>query len=484
MQYDYTELADLSPAASAARAERPARLPSALVALLRNVELRRHLLLSGLYIVMWYCFSGLLSVYNKWLFGADERDFPFPLFVTSIHMLVQYMLSILSLRLFPALRPSRSPSWHAYLTCAVPCGVASALDVGLSNISLRSISLSFYTMCKSSNLGFVLLFAFIFGLEPIRLVLVAIIAIISAGVVLMAAGEVHFVLSGFVEAITASAMGGLRWSLTQILLSQPRFGMNNPVATMSKLTPIIGSTMLLFSLILEHPFSEIAKNKNTDSVAGVAFMAAMMVLGGLLAFGLVLSEFFLIARTSVITLSIAGMLKEVAMVGIAHMVFGDATTIVNICGLLVALFGIGLYNWLKIHDSLSVAGSAVPSDNAQLEARQRQIIFAADPYDDAAGATVLEDTIPNSDAYQGKLAVNTSIADSSLARRRLSTLGNTDGSRHHYNPSSGSGDAVETASGFPPLSVTHMPPISSSTSSSSDAFHEQKATQTDSIHTN
>ncbi|KAJ2796693.1 hypothetical protein H4R20_005450, partial [Coemansia guatemalensis] len=287
MQYDYTELADLSPAANAARAERPARLPSAFVALLRNVELRRHLLLSGLYIVMWYSFSGLLSVYNKWLFGADERDFPFPLFVTSIHMLVQYILSIICLRLFPTLRPLRSPSWHAYLTCAVPCGVASALDVGLSNISLRSISLSFYTMCKSSNLGFVLLFAFIFGLEPIRLVLVAIIAIISAGVVLMAAGEVHFVLSGFIEAMTASAMGGLRWSLTQILLSQPRFGMDNPVATMSKLTPIIGSTMLLFSLILENPFSEIAKNKNTDSIAGVAFMAAMMVLGGLLAFGLV-----------------------------------------------------------------------------------------------------------------------------------------------------------------------------------------------------
>ncbi|PIA15896.1 TPT-domain-containing protein, partial [Coemansia reversa NRRL 1564] len=312
----------------------------------------RHLLLSGLYIVMWYSFSGLLSVYNKWLFGADERNFPFPLFVTSIHMLVQYILATLCLRLFPTLRPLHAPSWHAYITCAVPCGIASALDVGLSNISLRSISLSFYTMCKSSNLGFVLLFAFIFGLEPIRLVLVAIIAIISAGVVLMAAGEVHFVLSGFIEAITASAMGGLRWSLTQLLLSQPRFGMNNPVATMSKLTPIIGCSMMLFSLILEHPFSEIAKNKNTDSVAGVAFMAAMMVLGGLLAFGLVLSEFFLIARTSVITLSIAGMLKEVAMVGVAHLVFGDATTFVNICGLLVALFGIGLYNWLKIHDSL------------------------------------------------------------------------------------------------------------------------------------
>ncbi|KAJ2166149.1 hypothetical protein GGH16_004194, partial [Coemansia sp. RSA 560] len=87
------------------------------------------------------------------------------------------------------LRPAKSPTWSVYLTRAVPCGIASALDVGLSNVSLRTITLTFYTMCKSSTLGFVLLFAFLFGLERVRLALIVIISIISVGVVLMAAGE-------------------------------------------------------------------------------------------------------------------------------------------------------------------------------------------------------------------------------------------------------------------------------------------------------
>ncbi|KAI8322185.1 TPT-domain-containing protein, partial [Martensiomyces pterosporus] len=319
-------------------------------------EFRKHILLSMSFIVLWYTFSGMLSVYNKWLFGKSERDFPFPLFVSSIHMLAQYLLALLCLRMFPSMRPTQSPTWGAYLTRAVPCGIATALDVGLSNISLRTITLTFYTMCKSSSLGFVLVFAFLFGLERVRLVLVAIIAIISVGVVLMVAGEVDFILSGFIEAITSSAMSGLRWSLTQILLSQPRFGMNNPVATMSKLTPIIGISMLLFSLILEHPFTEISKNKNVETAHDAVFIALMMIAGGVLAFSMVLSEFFLISRTSVVTLSIAGMLKEVVMVGVAHLVFGDKMTLVNASGLLVALFGIGMYNWLKIHDTLNSGG--------------------------------------------------------------------------------------------------------------------------------
>ncbi|KAJ2768199.1 hypothetical protein IWQ56_003031, partial [Coemansia nantahalensis] len=251
--------------------------------------------------------------------------------------------------------PTHKASWPAYLSCAVPCGVASALDIGLGNISLQTITLTFLTMCKSSSLGFLLLFAFLFGLERMRLALVAVVAIISVGVGLMAAGEVNFVLVGFLEAIGSAAMGGLRWSLTQILLSQAHFGMPNPVATMANLTPIVGATTLLLSLALEHPLSEMGHNPNTDSLRGALTMALLMVTGGFVAFGMVLSEFSLIARTSALTLSIAGMLKEIAVVGVAHAVFGDHMSPMNLSGMLVALLGIGLYNWLKLHDMLSSA---------------------------------------------------------------------------------------------------------------------------------
>jgi len=51
-------------------------------------------------------------------------------------------------------------------------------------------------MCKSSNLAFVLLFAFVFGLEIVSFRLIMVIATITVGVVLMVATEARFVLSG------------------------------------------------------------------------------------------------------------------------------------------------------------------------------------------------------------------------------------------------------------------------------------------------
>ncbi|KAJ1887515.1 hypothetical protein LPJ66_009074, partial [Kickxella alabastrina] len=301
--------------------------------LLLDRNFQTHAAKTCLYISLWYTFSGILSVYNKWLFGSSERDFSFPLLVSSVHMLMQYSLAALCLRLFPKLQPTqKNTTWGLYLTRAVPCGLASALDIGLSNISLRTITLTFYTMCKSSGLGFVLLFAFLFGLERVRFVLIVVIAIITVGVVLMAAGEVDFKLLGFTQVVSSAAMSGLRWSLTQILLSQARFGMNNPVATMSRLMPIIGVSMLAFSLILEQPISQLSRDKNMQSLGDVLFIVVMMGVGGCLAFAMVLSEFFLIARTSVVTLSIAGMLKEVVMIGVAHLIFGDSMTLVNASG--------------------------------------------------------------------------------------------------------------------------------------------------------
>ena len=44
-------------------------------------------------------------------------------------------------------------------------GVSTGLDIGLSNYSLMLITLSFYTMCKSTTPVFLLMFAFIWGIE-------------------------------------------------------------------------------------------------------------------------------------------------------------------------------------------------------------------------------------------------------------------------------------------------------------------------------
>lgn len=97
--------------------------------------------------------------------GKTENIFPFPLFTTCLHMVVQFTLASLVLFAIPSLRPRHdSLDPHAsgareepvdpkkplmtkwfYLTRIGPCGAATGMDIGLGNTSLKFITLTFFS---------------------------------------------------------------------------------------------------------------------------------------------------------------------------------------------------------------------------------------------------------------------------------------------------------------------------------------------------
>ncbi|KAI5802001.1 triose-phosphate transporter family-domain-containing protein [Pyronema domesticum] len=350
----------------------------------------RDLAINLILIGLWYTFSLLISVYNKWMFAPDHLNFHFPLFVTCLHMIVQFCLSSLVLFAFPHLRPAgffgakaipdesplsapvdpdeRGPrSWFrfnsrneeikkrkagimtkwVYLTKIFPCGAATGLDIGLGNMSLKFITLTFYTMCKSSSLAFVLCFAFLFGLEKPTWKLVSIIGVMTMGVVMMVASEVKFVVIGFILVILASALSGLRWSLTQLLLVRnPATG--NPFSSIFFLAPCMFFSILAVAIPVEGFGPLIERYGELVDEEGFFRSIGIVIFPGVIAFLMVSSEFALLKRSSVVTLSIAGIFKEVMTISAAAIIFHDPLTPVNISGLLVTIVSIAGYNYLKI----------------------------------------------------------------------------------------------------------------------------------------
>ncbi|KAH9745828.1 putative sugar phosphate/phosphate translocator [Citrus sinensis] len=148
-------------------------------------------------ILMWYTFSTFLTLYNKTLLGDDMGKFPAPLLMNTVHFSMQAILS-------KAIIWFWSHRWTLPFT-VVPTGLATALDVNLSNESLVFISVTFATMCKSASPIFLLLFAFAFRLE-------------SPSIKLLVAKETEFEFWGFLFVILAAVMSGFRWCMTQILL--------------------------------------------------------------------------------------------------------------------------------------------------------------------------------------------------------------------------------------------------------------------------
>ncbi|KAI8061154.1 triose-phosphate transporter family-domain-containing protein [Gongronella butleri] len=357
---------------------------------------RQALLKSGcinlVWILTWYLFATFLSIYNKWMFSADHYNFQYPLFVTSVHMIVQFCFSGAFLFFVPTLRPKSRPTARNYILKVFPCALATSLDIGLSNLSLKTITLSFYTMCKSSTLAFVLLFAFAFRLERPSLRLITIIVIITSGVVLMVSDETEFVWTGFLQVMAASAFGGLRWALTEVLLRKEDMGLTNPFASIFFLAPAQAVILIIVSAIVEG-YVTIFRSVFFVTFSEGLHTIGIVLFGGALAFCMIMSEFFLIKRTSVVTLSVCGIFKEVATIFISTLVFGDQLTVINIVGLCVTLFGIGLYNWFKIR-------TASKRTRRALEDEQRQSLHLDDYH---AHETLRGDDDDDDDDANGKL---------------------------------------------------------------------------------
>ncbi|KAK5956828.1 hypothetical protein OHC33_002316 [Knufia fluminis] len=317
---------------------------------------------NAILICLWYFFSLSISLYNKWMFSSDNLNFHFPLFTTSLHMVVQFLLASTVLLIFPSLRPEiKRPDPRErngepakplltplfYLTRLVPCGTTTSLDIGLGNASLQTITLTFYTMCKSSVLIFVLIFAFLFRLESPTIKLTLIILCMTLGVVMMVFGETDFHLSGFLLAISASFFSGFRWALTQILLLRHP-ATSNPFATMFFLAPIMFVTLFVIALFSEGPSAVLVGLQLLAHNLGVAKAVVLMFVPGVLAFCMIASEFTLLQRTNVVTLSICGIFKEVVTISAAGIVFHDELSIINVSGLLVTIVSIACYNYMKI----------------------------------------------------------------------------------------------------------------------------------------
>ncbi|KAM6248551.1 solute carrier family 35 member C2 isoform 4-T4 [Porphyrio hochstetteri] len=206
-------------------------------------------------VLLYYGFSIGITFYNKWLM----KSFPFPLLVTLLHLLLIFGLSALA-RALTRCRSGRPPavlSWADCLRRAAPAAtlplsmaccwagetaawaLSTSLDIGLSNWSFLYVTVSLYTMTKSSAILFILLFSLLFKLEEVRVTLLLVVLLIAGGLFMFTYKSTQFNTQGFVLVLCASFLGGIRWTLTQILMQKAELGLQNPIDIMFHLQPLM-----------------------------------------------------------------------------------------------------------------------------------------------------------------------------------------------------------------------------------------------------
>merc|ERR1712071_254884 len=225
----------------------------------------------------------------------------------------------------------------------MPTGIISALEIGLSNWSFMFITVSLYTMVKSSCILFILFFSLLLGLEKPRPNLIVIVVFISFGLFLFVYQSTQFNVEGFVLVLLAAFLGGARWTLSQILCQKSEIGLSNPIDAIYHLCPtmIVG----LFPIFIGNETSFMASKFTfaARTTADLAQSLTLISMGGFLAFFLSVSEYMLLSYTSSLTLSIAGIFKELMTLVIATTIGTDEITLINWVGFAICICGIGIH---------------------------------------------------------------------------------------------------------------------------------------------
>ncbi|OQV11487.1 putative Solute carrier family 35 member C2 [Hypsibius exemplaris] len=267
-----------------------------------------YVLKTVLLVSIYYVFSIGLTFYQK----KFVEVFEFPLTIVTGHFAIKFLLAALVRGIWFISSGTKRPvvSCQNFVTRIGPAGMAAALDIGLSNWSLMFITISLYTMTKSSAIVFILIFALLLRLEKFKWSLLIVVGLISSGLFLFTFESTQFHPLGFCLVLGASVLSGI-------------------IAIVFE-----GRTVLE-----AHSFYTREETVRT---------LLLVMGGGVAGFLMEVSEYILLSHTSSLTLSVAGITKEIFQFILAYAYNGDRISPMNFVGLVVCMSGVVVHVVFKL----------------------------------------------------------------------------------------------------------------------------------------
>ena len=170
-------------------------------------------------VALWMVLGYSMIFFNKMLFST--MDFAYPLFLTGWHCVYACVATQVLSRttmLLPGVKDAKVTPW-VIATKVLPLSLFFAMGLVFGNTAYKYLSVAYIQMVKSGTPVMMLLMAFMIGRERVSVLQLAIVALISFGVAVASAGELHFSLVGFLLQIAAMCADVSRITLLETVLA-------------------------------------------------------------------------------------------------------------------------------------------------------------------------------------------------------------------------------------------------------------------------
>ncbi|XP_071485338.1 uncharacterized protein [Diadema antillarum] len=287
--------------------------------------------------VSWVTMNICLTNVNKWLFMS--YGFPYPLFITSLHMLCTAAFGFIVIRFTPLgavygegnerlkLPPHLTPK-------ILILSVVSTVSIACGNIALKHLYVSFVKMILAMTpLATVVISKVLLGRQFDIFTYLSMLPL-CFGSFLCTVGEVNFSIFGFVAAFTATLLRAGRCVLQGVLLKEER----------------IDSVRLLYHIcipsFLQLGVASLLFEEGAlwdERLRSSAFLWGIISLSCACAVGYNILAFLVTYYTSPVTLQVLGNVSIVLTVGISLVIFQNEVSTLSIFGIGFILLGSIMY---------------------------------------------------------------------------------------------------------------------------------------------
>jgi len=285
--------------------------------------------------VAYICVSSLLIRFNKWMMQKDH--FPFALALAAVHMLTS---SVLCFGLY-AVRPSTFSALQStrgeragLLRWFIPIGACFAVMLYGSNEAYLYCSVTLLQFMKEANAMIVFLFSCIVGLQSVNRMRTLLIIWVITGSAISVSGDIKFSWVGVAFQAVSQLAECARMVMGEIVLTGRKL---DPLTYTMFVAPICLVVLLVANLF----------HWNPATWAALVKLWPMLLANGCVAFALNVLVAAVIKEVSAVGFVLTGLTKDMFIVAISCIAFGEPITKVQVMAFLMTILGVGFWGLTK-----------------------------------------------------------------------------------------------------------------------------------------
>lgn len=293
--------------------------------------------------IMWYISSAGGNVIGKLVLN----EFPYPMTMSMVQLTsaAVYLGPVLALLGVPK---SGEISRPYFRTMIIPLAFGKFVSSVSSHISIWKVSVSYaHTVKATLPLFTVILMRLCFKEKQTLPVYLSLVPIIG-GVCIATVTEISFDIVGLCSALFATLGFSLQTIFSKKTLKDTGLHHMNLLLILSRY-----STLCFLPFWLVFDVTRIVQDSSVLEHDNKLFAVGLILLDGIFNMLQNVFAFTVLAMVNPLSYAVANATKRVVIIGASLVLLRNPVTFMNVIGMLIAVFGVLLYNWAKYYQKIA-----------------------------------------------------------------------------------------------------------------------------------